>query len=68
MPSATPGPERTPIGMNVFLTDTTVMRRVARCTVMSSRVTTTDDAVEVELDEVYLPGYVVPKIGHQPCL
>jgi len=54
--------------MNVFLTDTTGMRRVARCTVMSSRVTTTDDAVEVELDEVYLPGYVVPKIGDQPCL
>jgi len=68
MPSATPGPGRTPIGMNVFLTDTTGKRRVARCTVMSSSVTTTDDAVEVELDEVYLPGYAVPKIGGQPCL
>lgn len=69
MDAATPDPGATPAGLCVYLNNPSGTRRVARCTVVGANAAqATADAVQLELEEVYLPGYVVPKIMDQPSL
>lgn len=69
MAPATPDPGATPAGLRVYLMNSIGTRRAARCTVVGANAEQlTTDAVHLGLEEVYLPGYVFPKIMDQPSL